>query len=197
MPRLGSEHVHMKDDDLFHLSLSREDMYTLIAAVRYAADCRDSKGNNVSEERLMPLLERLKPDPRTFAGLNDLAEPLYRTWQKATESALEEQIEEVRTKYQSQITKIVSTAVPRGLSRHSFDGPNPAEEKEDIERMLDFAVEHEFEVEIQYVKSNREEVSEVVAPEGVERDRLLGRCRSRDNSFAVYKIDRILRARLI
>ncbi|HMZ52212.1 MAG TPA: hypothetical protein PK988_08090, partial [Candidatus Sumerlaeota bacterium] len=66
-----------------------------------------------------------------------------------------------------------------------------------IERMLEFAVEHEFEVEIQYVKNNREEVSEVVAPESIERDRLLGRCRSRDNSFAAYKIDRIVKSKLI
>ncbi|MCC5877231.1 MAG: helicase-associated domain-containing protein, partial [Candidatus Sumerlaeia bacterium] len=36
MPRLASEHVVMKDDDQFHLSLQREDMYTLIAAVKYA-----------------------------------------------------------------------------------------------------------------------------------------------------------------
>ncbi|MCC7391640.1 helicase-associated domain-containing protein [Candidatus Sumerlaeota bacterium] len=197
LPRLSSEHVHVKDDDAFHLSLTREDMYTLIAAVRYASECRDARGVSVTEERLMPLLERLKPDARTFLALNDLADPLYKTWMKAAESAAEAELEEVKKKYQSQITKIVSTAVPRALSKHNFDGPNPAEEQSDIERMLEFAVEHEFEVEIQYVKNNREEVSEVVAPESIERDRLLGRCRSRDNSFAAYKIDRIVKSKLI
>ncbi|CAN5219673.1 hypothetical protein BH09SUM1_BH09SUM1_26370 [soil metagenome] len=197
MPRLGSEHVHMKDDDQYHVSLSREDMYTLIAAVRYALACRDSKDVPVSEERLAPLLERLKPDPRTFSALNDLAEPLVRTWIKAADGAVESKIEQLKEKYQSQLTRIVSTAAPRGVSKHNFSGPNPATETEDIESMLDFAVENEFEVEIQYVKSNREEVSEVVAPESVERDRLLGRCRSRDNAFAVYKIDRIMRSKLL
>ncbi|MEO8376258.1 MAG: helicase-associated domain-containing protein [Candidatus Sumerlaeota bacterium] len=197
LPRLSSEHVHVKDDDAFHLSLTREDMYTLIAAVRYASECRDARGVSVTEERLMPLLERLKPDTRTFLALNNLAEPLYKTWIKAAESATESQLDEMKKKYQTQITKIVSTAVPRALSKHNFDGPNPAEDQNDIERMLEFAVEHEFEVEIQYVKSNRDEVSEVVAPESIERDRLLGRCRSRDNSFAAYKIDRIVKAKLI
>lgn len=197
MPRLASEHVHMKEDDAFHLTLPREDMYTLIAAVRYALECRDAKGVAVADERLTPLLERLKPDPRTFAGLNDLAEPLVRTWLRAQESAIESKVEDIKDRYQSQITRIVSSTVPRGVSKHHFDGPNPAEEEDDIERMLDFAVENEFEVEIHYVKSNREEVSEVVAPETVERDRLLGRCRSRDNTFAVYKIDRIVKARLL
>lgn len=197
MPRLGSEHVHIKDDDRFHISLPREDMYTLIAAVRFAMECRDGRGITVAEERLSPLLERLKPDPRTFAALNDLAEPLVRTWIRASESSIEARIEEVQGKYQSQITKFVAAAVPRGVTKHHFDGPNPAEEEADIERLLDFAVENEFEVEIQYVKSNRDEVSEVVAPESVERDRLLGRCRSRDNAFAVYKIDRIMRAKLL
>lgn len=197
MPRLASEHVHVKDDDQFHLTLSREDMYTIIAAVRYTLECKDAKGVAVAEERLTPLLERLKPDPRTFAALNDLAQPLVSLWLKAAEGAVEAQVEEVRDRFQSQITKIVSSTVPRGVSKHNFDGPNPAEEPQDIERMLDFAVENEFDVEIHYVKSNREEVSEVVAVEAVERDRLLGRCRTRDNSFAVYKIDRIIKAKLL
>jgi len=197
MPRLGNEHVHLKDDDMYHLSLTREDMYTLIAAVRYALGCRDARGTYVAEERLNPLLERLKPDPRAFISLNELAEPLVRTWTKSAEAAIEAQIDEVKEQYQSQITRIVSHSVPRGISKHNFDGPNPAIEPDDVERLLDFAVENEFEVEIKYVKSNREEVTEVVAPESVERDRLLGRCRSRENSFAVYKIDRILEARLM
>jgi hypothetical protein len=195
MPRLGSEHVHVKDDDLFHLSLNREDMYTLIAAVRYALGARDARGTYVTEERLNPLLERLKPDPRTFVSLNDLAEPLLRTWTKAVDAAIEARIEEVKEQYQNQLTRIVSHAVPRGISKHNFDGPNPATEPDDVEKLLDFAVENEFDVEIRYVKSNREEVTEVVGPESVERDRLLGRCRSRDNSFAVYKIDRIVEAK--
>lgn len=197
MPRLGSEHVHMKDDELFQLTLSREDMYTLIAAIRYARECEDNKGNRVAEERLVPLLEKMKPDPRAFVMLNDLAEPLLKTWLRAQESSVDARLEELKTKYQSQLTRIVSTGIPRGVSKRSFDGPNPAVEQDDIERMLEFAVENEFEVEIQYVKSNREEVREAVAPESIERDRLLGRCRSRDNSFAVYKIDRITRARLM
>lgn len=197
MPRIGSEHVHVKDEDLFHLSLTREDMYTLIAAVRYALECRDGRGNAVAEDRLAPLLERLKPDPRTFLALNDLADPLVTTWLKAAENAISQRLDEVESQYKSKLTQIVSNAIPRGMTKHHFDGPNPAEETDDIERMLDFAVENEFEVEIQYVKSNREEVSEVVAPESVERDRLLGRCRSRDNAFAVYKIDRITSAKLI
>jgi Helicase conserved C-terminal domain len=197
MPRLGSEHIYMKDDDLFHLSLSREDMYTLIAAVRYTLQCKDSKGRSVAEERLRPLLEHLKPDPRTFTSLNDLAEPLLNTWLHASQAAIETQVGDLKEKYQTQISKIVNTTMPRGLSKHNFKGPNPATEEEDIERMLEFAVEHEFEVKIQYVKNNRAEVEEVVAPESIERGRLLGRCKSRDNAFAVYRIERIMEARLI
>ncbi len=197
MPRLGSEHVHQKDDELFHLSLTREDMYTLIAAVRYSLECKDSKGHSVSEERLVPLLERLKPDPRTFAVLNDLADPLVNTWLKTTQQTVAQELEKVNANYETQIKKIVSTAIPRGVSKHNFDGPNPAEEIDDIENMLEFAVEHEFEVEILYVNRKRDEVSEIVSPEKVERERLLGRCKSRNNDLAVYKIDRILSSKLL
>lgn len=198
MPRLASEHVVMKDDDQFHLSLQREDMYTLIAAVKYAMEARDAKGVAVAEDRLAPVLERLKPDSRAFAGLDNEAQLLLSTWVKAVETARSAELDKVKDQYQSQLSKIVSTtAATRGVSKHHFKGPNPASEEEDIEKMLDFAVENEFEVEIKYVKSNRSEVSEIVAPEGVERDRLLGRCRSRENAFAVYKIDRILESRLL
>ncbi|MCC5877499.1 MAG: hypothetical protein JJU11_14865, partial [Candidatus Sumerlaeia bacterium] len=160
-------------------------------------DARDSKGTAVAEDRLAPVLERLKPDSRIFAGLENEANLLLSTWVKAVETARSAEIDKVKDQYQSQLSKIVSTTATRGVSKHHFKGPNPAKEEEEIEKMLDFAVENEFEVEIKYVKSNRSEVSEVVAPEGVERDRLLGRCRSRDNAFAVYKIDRILEARLL
>jgi len=197
MPRLGSEHVHMREDDQFHLTLSREDMYTLIAAVQYTRECRDEHGKSVTEQRMTPLLERLKPDPRTFQALNDLAEPLVKTWARTSRSALESKIDDVKDKYQSQISQIVNTTMPRGVSKRNFDGPDPASDLDDIERMLDFAVENEFDIEIQYVKNNRDEVKEIVSPESVERDRLLGRCRSRGNAFAVYRIERIQEARLI
>ncbi len=197
MPRLGSEHVYMKEDDMYQLSLTREDMYTLIAAVRFASQVRDGKGTAVSEERLMPLLERLKPDPRTFAMLDDLAEPLVKTWARAQENATAEKITRLEEHYKGQLTQIVSTAVPRGPSKHQFHGPNPAEETDDIENLLEFAVEHEFEVEILYITRTREEVSETVLPERVERDKLLARSESKNHDLAAYKIDRIIRAKLL
>ncbi len=197
MPRLESEHVRTGDQETFHLTLSKEDFYTLIACVRFAMETRDARGVPVAEERLSPLLERLKTDPRTFGSLNNLADPLLKTWKKALNQSMERQLDEVKSRYQSQLTQIVSSTVPRGLSKHNFSGPNPATDEDDIEQMLDFAVENEFEVEIEYVKNNRQQVSEIVFPEGVERDRLLGRCRSRDNAFAVYKIDRVTKAKLL
>ncbi|MBI5155201.1 helicase-associated domain-containing protein, partial [Candidatus Poribacteria bacterium] len=196
MPRLGSEHVHMKDDETYHLSLPREDMVKVIAALRFTLEARDEKGRLIAHERLSPLLERLKADPRSYAALSDMAEPLVRTWMKSVEAASETRVEDVKKEYSKQISHLVSNAVPRGPSKYNFDGPNPATSTSDIRRMIDFAIENEFEIEIRYMKANQEEVVELIAPESLERDRLYAHCRTRD-AYSVYRVDRIQQAKLV
>ncbi|MCB2156154.1 helicase C-terminal domain-containing protein [bacterium] len=197
MPRLESEHVHVREDERFNLSLTREDMVKLIASLRFTLDvAKNEKGRQVADERLSPLLERLKIDPRAFAALNDLADPLVSTWKKAVETATETRVSNVKREYKKQISHLVTTSVPTGPSKYNFSGPNPAEQASDIRRMLDFAIENEFEVEIHYIKANRDEVDELIAPESLERDRLYAHCRTRD-AYSVYRVDRIMESKLV
>lgn len=196
MPRLASEHVHMKDEDTYHFSLTREDMYTLIAAVRYANEVTDEKGRRVAEERLAPLLERLRPDPRSAASLTDLSEPLVRMWTRAAEAGIEARINSVRDSFNVKLTQLATVTPGRTGTRHQYEGPNPATGPAEVRALLEFALDHELEVELDYVKTNQEEVHELVAIESLERDRLLARSKSRQDAFSVFKVDRIIRARL-
>jgi len=196
MPRLASEHVHVVSEDTFHLSLTKEDMYTLFAALRFILAVEEQVGTNLTEDKIAPLKERLKPDPRVFYSLNQLSESLMRTWLKNFDDATRSRIDELKSKYKEQLTKIVSAAQPRRATKYNFSGPNPAKEKDDVVAMINFAVENEFEMEIDYVKADGSEVTELIQPESLEHEKLYAHCRSRD-TYAVYRITRILKARLV
>jgi hypothetical protein len=196
MPRLASEHVHVVSEDTFHLSLSKEDMYTLFAALRFLLAIEDELGTNLTEDKIAPLKERLKPDPRVFYSLSFLSDSLVKTWQKNYEDATRARVEELKSKYQKQLSKIVSVSQPRRATKYSFEGPNPATEKDDVQSMLDFAIENEFEVEIDYVKADGTEVKELIQPESLEQEKVYAHCRTRD-AYAVYRISRILKAKLV
>ncbi|MEQ8820369.1 MAG: helicase-associated domain-containing protein [Sumerlaeia bacterium] len=199
MPRLENEHVTVRGEDTINLSLPKEDMVRLVAALRFTMEAAvDDKGHSVADERLSPLLERMKADPRAFAAINDHAEPLLSTWRKALSAATERRVESVQTEYKEKLTTLVTSSVGAGTtaSRFTFSGPNPAEEMDDVRDMLDFAIENEHEVTIRYLKVSQDEVEEVILPKSLERERLYAHCRTRDQS-AVYRIDRIQWAKLV
>jgi hypothetical protein len=196
MPRLESQHVTVVDDETYSLSLPREDMVKVIAALRYAMEVRDDKGRQIAHDRLAPLVERLRADARSYQSINDLADPLVQTWTKAANAAVESKISRIASEYTAKISHLVTNSVPRGTSKFNFSGPNPAVETDDIREMIDFAIDNEFEVEIEYLKATRDLVTELIAPESLERDRLYAHCRTRD-AYSVYRVERIQQARLV
>ncbi|MDX1971176.1 MAG: helicase-associated domain-containing protein, partial [Candidatus Sumerlaeia bacterium] len=195
MPHLESEHVSVAEDT-FTLSLNKDDMVRVIAAVRYVLGVKDEKGREVAHDRMSPLLERLKADPKTFAVLSDLADPLIRTWTTASENLLQSKIDEVRSTYESQVHHLVTNAVARPTnSKFAYDGANPAKSKPDMIKLIDFAIDKEFDLEIEYVKANGSEVAEIIRPESLESDRLFAFCSSRKVHCA-YRLERILTVKL-
>jgi len=196
MPHLESEHVFI-DEDKFTVSLDKDDMTRIVAAIKYILTITDEKGKEVAHDRMGPLLERLKSDAKTFAVLEDLAEPLVRTWLNTSQSVLESKVKEVKSSYEGQINHLVTNSTARsGPSKFNFSGPNPANNREDIIAMIDFAIENEFEMEIEYIKANQDEVAELITPESLERDRLYAHVRSRD-SYSAYRLDRIQKSKLV
>ncbi len=194
MPHLESEHVTV-GDDTFTLSLNKDDMVRVIAAVKYVLNLKDEKGREVAHDRMSPLLERLKSDPKTYANISALAEPLLRTWSTASESYLNTKIEEVRNNYESQVNHLVSNSSRVVTTKFAYDGENPAKTKPEMLKMIEFAIDKEFDLEIEYVKANGSEVEEVIRPESLESDRLFAFCSSRKVHCA-YRIERIISIKL-
>jgi len=196
MPRPETQHVTVTDDETYSLTLPREDMVRLVAALRFTMEVRDDKGRQIAHDRLAPLVERLRADARSYQAINELADPLVQTWSKAAQAAVDAKISRVTSEYSAKISHLVTNSVPRGTSKFSFNGPNPATETDDVRDMIDFAIDNEFEVEIEYLKASRDLVTELIAPESLERDRLYAHCRTRD-AYSVYRVERIQQARLV
>ncbi|MCX7048762.1 MAG: hypothetical protein NTX50_25155, partial [Candidatus Sumerlaeota bacterium] len=98
-------------------------------------------------------------------------------------------------KFKEQVTRLISSS-PRGKGNRGFDGPNPALEQDDIKTMLDFALDRDLTVEIEFRKPNKTQTREEIVPEKIEGDKLTAYCETRD-TYAVYQMSRIVRARLM
>lgn len=196
MPRLASEFVHVSTEEVYHLSLGKEDMYTLLAAMRFLQSVEEVAGTTLTDNKVTPLLERLKPDPRAYAALALLADSLVKTWAKNYEDSMKARLEEVRDKYRSQMTRMVTTVAPKRTTKYAFDGPNPARDPDDIRKLIEFSIENEFEVEMLYAKADGSETTERVVPQSNEQGRIYALNRS-GNTYRAYRLERVLRARLI
>ncbi len=196
MPHLASEHVHIVDEDTYHLSLTKEDIYTLFAALKFLLSIEETLGAPLTEDKASQLAERLKPDARVYFTIQPLAENLKKTWAKNFDTAFRARIDEIKKRAQSQLSRIASVTQSRRATKYSFSGPNPAKTREDLQAMVEFAIENEFEIEILYVKADGSEVTDVIRPESLERGKVYAFCRGR-GSYAVFSLDRILSGKLV
>jgi hypothetical protein len=195
MPHLDSEHVHVTQDNKFHLTFSSEELYGLMAALRYLIEIEEEMATPIASDDARSLLERLRPDASAFYELNFFADNLCKRYSKKYEATLKKRIDDATSKYKKQVSKLISNT-PRQTSKYAYSGENPSREEEDILEMLDFAMENEMEVEIIYMKTNQEEVSERIEPESVAGGKLYAFNPKRD-SYSVYRLNRIKQSMLV
>jgi hypothetical protein len=196
MPQLDSERVHVTSDQKYHLTLSREDLFYLIAALRFLLFIEENLEANLTEDKVAPLLEHLKPDPATFYQINFYAEALFKSFSKHFQNALKKKIGASTIKYKKQVTSLLATAVPRMPTKYSFGGPNPSSEQTDIRNMVDFAMDHDFQMEIEYLTANRKVISEVITPESLNEDKLYAFCDQKE-VYKIFSLKRIQKATLL
>ena len=196
MPQLDSERVHVTTDQKYHLTLSREDLYYLIASLRFLLYIEDNLDASLTEDKAAPLLEHLKPDPSTFYQLNFYAEALYKSFCKHFHSAMKKKIGSVTSKYKKQVSSLLATAVPRTPTKYSFGGPNPARKISDIREMVDFAMDHDFQMEIEYLTTSKKEIKEKISPESLDNDKLYAFCEKKD-VYKIFSLKRIKMATLL
>lgn len=196
MPQLDSERVYITSDEKYHLTLTREDLFNLIAALKFILIIENEMESDLTENKVAPLIEHLKPDPSTYYQINFYAEALCKSFSKHFRSAMKKKINSFTSKYKKQVSSLLATAVPKTPTKYSFDGPNPSTEQEDVKDMVDFAMEHDFQMEIEYVTTDRKKIKEIIAPESLERDKVYAFCEKHD-SYKVFNVKRINKATLL
>ncbi|MFH0793302.1 MAG: helicase-associated domain-containing protein [bacterium] len=194
MPHLDSEHVHLTSEGKYHLTLSQNELFDLVALLRFLVAIEEDLGP-LTEDKVRPLLERLKPDSRKVYNLTQFAESMLKSFQKRYDSATKKKFNEATSKYRKQLTRLIA-ASPRGTSKYDFGGPNPAAKKDDVREMLVFAIDNELPVELDYAKLNRDEINEEIEPESLEGDKLYAYCAER-GAHSIYHVDRIKTAKLL
>lgn len=195
MPHMDSEHVHVTQDNKFHLTFDNEELYGLIGALRYILELEEELASPVAADEVRTLLERLRPDASTSYDLNFFADSICKRYTKKFSEALKRRLEEATSKYKKQVTKLISNT-PRQTSKYAYNGANPATREEEITEMVDFALENEMELEIVYTKTNQEEVTERIEPESFAGGKLYAFNPKRD-SYSVYRLNRVKQAALI
>lgn len=197
MPLTESSTVHATGQDSYHLTVSAQELYDLIASTRLIAHVEEVLGADITEGRAASLTQKLKPDGADFETMNRYTEANVNAFQKRFNAAFQKLTEDVAEKYKSQVSRLVSKSLSgRAPSKYLYKGSNPASGRDDIIALLNFALEHEIEAEILYVKQNDEESKIVVLPNSFEGDRVYAHCPATDND-AIYAIKRILRAQLV
>jgi hypothetical protein len=189
MPNIDSENVHVTQEGSFHLTFSNEDLYGMMAIMRYVLEAEEEMGQTIAADDARNLLERMRPDAQTYYELNFYADKISKRYAKKFAGTLKKRIDDATSKYKKQVTKLLANQ-PRSTSKYEFDGPNPAEQAEDIMNMVDFALDNDLELEIVYLKSNQEEASERIEPESFAGGKLYAFNPKRD-SYSVYRVNRI------
>lgn len=197
MPRLEAGTVQSSLDNRFHLSLSLEDYYELLALLKLVREVEEQLDYDITTERAHALMYRLEPDSASFAMVHEEAHRLAAAYERRLKEALSSLRRQIEDKYKSQVSRIVAKAgAHRGTTRFHYRGQNPAIERQDVIDLLRFAVDHELEVEIQYVKRNEAEVTLRIYPKSFEGTRIYAYCVEADRE-AMYSLERILKAKLL
>jgi hypothetical protein len=197
MPHVETGTVHSTSDGRYHLSLTAQELYDLVAAARFVKTVEQALNSDISEGSAAVLAQRLSPESTGFFGASQGIESRSRAFQKRFETAFQKAIDDVEDKYKSKVSKLVSKSVTsRGPSKYHYKGANPAVERPDIVQLVKFALEYDLEVELLYVKQNEQETRVTLSPRGIEGDKLYAHNPATDTD-GIYSIPRILRARLL
>lgn len=189
MPNIDSENVHVTQEGAYHLTFSNEELYNLMATLRYIIELEEELGTPSASDDVRAILERLKPDAQAYYELNFFAENISKRYARKFSQALKKRLDDATAKYKKQVSKLIANQ-PRSTTKYEFDGPNPAETEEDITAMVDFALDHDMELDIVYLRANQEEVQERIEPETFSGGKLYAFNPKRD-SYSVYRLNRI------
>lgn len=197
MPHMETGAVQRSAEDRFHLTLTSQELCDVMAAVRFLRFVEEHLDADISEGKSAALAQKLRPDGAAFARVRQYADMTVRNYEKRFRSTVKAMTDEISEKYKSQLSRMVTRSMSgRGPTKYNYRGANPAEDRDDILKLITFARDYELDVQLQYVKTNEQETTITVLPKSIEGSRLYAHCHDTD-SDAMYAIERIMRATLV
>ncbi|PKO19377.1 hypothetical protein CVU37_04075 [candidate division BRC1 bacterium HGW-BRC1-1] len=197
MPHVETGAVHRSAEDRFHLTLTAQELADVMGAVRFVRYVEEELDADISEGKSAALAQKLRPESSSFARVRQYADMTTRNYEKRFRAALKTTTDEIAEKYKSQLSRMVTRSMSgRGPSKYNYRGTNPAEDRDDILKLIAFARDYELDVKLNYVKANEQEVATTVVPKTIEGSRMYAHCQDTD-SDAMYAIERIMRATLV
>lgn len=195
MPSIDSEYVHATSEGRLHFTVTPEELCDLLAILQFVQQMEKTLEAPVAEDRARPLLHSLRPTNLARFNLSHYGDVLANRFQKAFEAALKKKTDAVSGKYRKQIRDFLAQR-PRTKEQAGYQGPNPAEQAEDIVRLIRHAIEHEMSIDIQYARLAEGESAERVNPESLNGDRLYAFSEARQ-AYSAFRLSRIKAAKLL
>lgn len=194
LPHIDSDSLYVTSEGLFQITLRTDELYDLLAVIRFAIMLEEENKATVFEGRVRPLFERLSSNAQERFNPNFYAESIARGFYGHFEKLLKKLTNESTRKLRKQLDRLVSR-VPRGKPSDAYKGANPARDPGDVLKMIRFALDHEVQIHIRYQRSSGEVIDPVIEPEAIQDKKLYAFCPDEDEHH-IFAIDRIERAHM-
>lgn len=189
MPRIDSESLYVTNEGLFQMTLRAEELYDLLALVRFTIMMEEESDTTLFEDRARPLYQRLSNTAQERFNPKFYAESIAKAFFSNYEKLMRKVANDASRKYRKRLTQIMSR-VPRGGSNHGFKGENPTSDPDQLQKMIKYAIEHEGQIKVHYTRSTGKEVDLVIEPEALQGRKLYAFCPDEDEHH-IFALDRI------
>ncbi len=189
MPHVDSDSLYETNDGLFQVTLRTDELYDLLAILRFAILMEGQTGESIFEERVRPLFQRLSINAQDKFNPKLYAESIAKVFLGKFEKATQKTVDAATKKYRRQVNRLM-TQMPRTGSCSGYRGQNPATEPPDITRLIKYAIENEVQVRICYQRSSGEVVDEVIEPEGLQAKKVHAFCPDQ-GAHHTYALERV------
>jgi hypothetical protein len=191
LPHIDSDSLYATGEGLFQVTLRPEELYDLLALIRFAIMLEEDGAGDVFEDRVRPLFERLSVSAQEKFNPNFYAESIARNFFTNFEKYKRHLSDEESKKYRKQIQRLMAQ-MPRNKPA-TPKGPQATSEPGEIQKLIRHAIEHETPLKIKYERSNGEVSDLVVEPEALQGKKLYAFCPDRDEHH-IYALERIQHA---
>jgi Helicase conserved C-terminal domain len=194
MPSVDSENVYASSDGRLRFSLTPQDLGALMAVLRFVGHVESELGVELTEEKLLPLMNALRPGNGGELSIDHYTDVLSKRFEKLFDASIRKRLDAVTSKYRRQMREFIEQQSHK-RARPVYPHTNPATTKKEIRSLLEFAIEHDSRVVMDYTRSTGEEIVEPVQPESLNHDKLFA-FNEENQSFCAYRLKRIRAARI-